>query len=121
MADIGNYDTVGIIATFSFLGANHLLHDGAVGLLDHADAQGVQDTQRRRLVQLFLHPSRLAVAQGQASEKASASKSFHCPAREVPLSRFIQPAHQLNKSSCTKCIKKVLGSQHFDSHPPISM
>ena len=89
-----------------------------MGLLDHADAQGVQDTQRRRLVQLF-HPSRLAVAPGQASEKASASKSFHCPAREVPLSRFIQPAHQLNKSSCTKCKTNVLGIFENDDQDQI--
>ena len=67
----------------------------------------------------FFHPSRLAVAPGQASEKASASKSFHCPAREVPLSRFIQPAHQLNKSSCTKCKTNVLGIFENDDQDQI--
>ena len=54
---LGNYDTVGIIATFSFLGADHLLHDGAVGLLHHAHPQGLPDTQRRCLVLNFWLPS----------------------------------------------------------------
>ena len=29
-----------------FAGADHLFHDGTVGLLHHADPQGLQDTQR---------------------------------------------------------------------------
>ena len=50
--------------TFAFPGVDNLLHDGAVGLLHHADPQGVQDTQRRCLVQHFL-PLLVAVVLGQ--------------------------------------------------------
>lgn len=45
-------------------GVDHLLYDGAMGLLHHADPQGLQDTQRRCLVQHFL-PLLVAVVLGQ--------------------------------------------------------
>ena len=78
---MGTYDTLGIIIKFSFLGVDHLLHDGAVGLLDHADAQGVQDTQRRRLVQLFSPFSSCS------SSRTSLGKSFGLEIFPLPCQR----------------------------------